>query len=191
MESPEGGAKEGEEEEDEDNLTLAGSGGTKGDGGTLEGGEGRGLLLHLGLGVLQLGGDGIVGIELQLHLVLQVVELGAHTLEDDILVGIAERGIELTGLVVLTLGLDIELLIVLQVLTGLAGAVVGDELLQTCLDGVGNSGTDEGVLVGNLNGDDEGLLIDITLDTAIDGSGDSGLTFGQTEGIDILVSGEW
>ena len=54
IEGPEGGAKEGEEEEDQDNLGATGGGGLDGDCGALKGGEGGGLLLHLGLGVLQL-----------------------------------------------------------------------------------------------------------------------------------------
>ena len=54
IEGPEGGAKKGEEEPDKDNSGFAGSGGTDWYCGTLEGGEGGGLLLHLGLGVLQL-----------------------------------------------------------------------------------------------------------------------------------------
>ena len=55
VEGVEGGADEGEEEEDEDNFALAGCRRTDGDSGTLQGGEGGGLLLHLGLGILQLG----------------------------------------------------------------------------------------------------------------------------------------
>jgi len=54
IKGPEGGAKEGEEEEDQDNLGATGGGGLDGDCGALKGGEGGGLLLHLGLGVLQL-----------------------------------------------------------------------------------------------------------------------------------------
>ena len=186
IEGPEGGAHEGEEEEDQDYLGATGGGGGNRDGGALKGGEGRGLLLHLGLGVLQLGGDGVIGVKLQLHLVLKVVELGAHALEDDILVGIAEGGIELAGLVVLALSLNKNLLVVLEVGTYLAGAIGGDEALQAGLHGVGNSGTDEGVLVTDYNSDDERLLIHIAPNTPVDGLGNGCLLLSQAEGVDVL-----
>ena len=177
IEGPEGGAHEGEEEEDQDYLGATGGRGGNGDGGALKGGKGGGLLLHAGLGVLELYGDGIIGVELQLHLVLKVVELGANALEDDVLVGIAEGGVELAGTVVLALGLSIDFLVVGEVGTNLAGAIVGDEALQAVLDGVGHGGTDKGILIDDLNGDDQRLFVHIAPDTFVDHLRDGGLFF--------------
>ena len=54
IEGPEGGTKEGEKEENKDYLGATGGGGGDRDCGALESGESGGLLLHLGLGILQL-----------------------------------------------------------------------------------------------------------------------------------------
>lgn len=191
VEYPNGGAEEGKEEEYEDDLTLAGGRRTDGDCGTLKGGKGGSLLLHLGLGVLQLSCNSTISIKPQLHLILQVIQLSADTLEDDILVGIAERGVELTGLIVLMLSLNIELLVVFKIFAGFTGAIISDELLKAILDGVSNRGTDKRILIGDLNGDNQCLFINSAFYTVIDGFGDSGLLLCQPERINNLVIGEW
>lgn len=154
--------------------------------GTLDGGEGRGLLLHLRLGGDELGRGGVIGVVLQLHLILQIGLLGTDTLEDQGLVGIDELNIELTGMDIALTGLTGELLVILEIDTGLTGAVVGDELLQAFLHAVGHDGTDQGILVLDIDGDHHGLLVDIAVDLLIEELDDTGLGLRQLEGIEGL-----
>ena len=186
VEDPDGGADESEEEEDQYHLGTLGTGLLDGDGGTLDGGEGRGLLLHLRLGSKELGRSGVIGVVLQLHLVLEVGLLGTDTLEDQGLVGIDKLDIELTGMDIALTGLTGEFLVVLEIDTGLLGAVVGDELLEALLDTVGHDGTDQRILILDIDGDHHGLLVDIAVDPLVEELDNLGLGFRQLEGIELV-----
>ena len=83
-------------------------------------------------------------------------------------------------------GLTGELLVVLEIDTGLLGAVVGDELLKTFLDAVGHDGTDQGILILHIDGDHHGLLVDIAVDPLVEELNDPGLGFRQLEGIELV-----
>ena len=83
-----GGEEEGEEEEDEADLGSGGTGLLDGYGSGLQEGEGRGILLHLGLGQLELGSHLGVGLVLQGELVLELDLFAAYAIHEDMEVGI-------------------------------------------------------------------------------------------------------
>ena len=99
--------------------------------------------------------------------------------------GVGPSRITITGLLIFGLGFAKEFLIVLQIDTGLTSAIVGDELLQTSLHTISHRGTDEGILIGDVDGDDHGLLIDVADNILVDGLHDVGLFLGQFEGVDL------
>ena len=81
-------------------------------------------------------------------------------------------------------GLTGELLVILEIDTGLPGAVVGDELLQTLLHAVGHQGTDERILIRHVNRDDHGLLVDIARHFLGKELRNTGLLLRELEGVD-------
>lgn len=81
-------------------------------------------------------------------------------------------------------GLTGELLVILEIDTGLLGAVVGDELLQTLLHAVGHQGTDERILILHVNRDDHGLLVDIARHFLVEELRNIGLLLRELEGVD-------
>ena len=128
-------------------------------GSRLHHGEGRGALLDLGLGYLQLLIHLGVGIVLELHLILKVFLLGTVGLQDKVLVGVGVGGVLLPRRHIFLLRLHEKLLHIGQVIAGFLRAVLGYEGLQAVLDRVGHHCRDDRVLVGHLNGDDTGLLV--------------------------------
>ena len=158
-----------------------------GDRGGLEGGERRCLFLHLRLSSKKLRRYLLVGVVLQLHLVLKISLALPHRLQNDILIGISKLRITLTRLIITRLGLGSYLTVVLQIDTGLTGAVVCDELLQTGLDRVGHVRTNHCILIRDIDGDDHRLLVDIADNILIDGLDNLGLILGQTKRIDFFV----
>jgi len=89
---------------------------------------------------------------LHLHLILEIGLLGLSRLGGDSTVGVGPGRIAITGLLIFGLGLTKEFLIVLEIDTGLTGAIVGDELLQTGLHTIGHRSTDEGILISDIDG---------------------------------------
>jgi len=154
-------------------------------GCTLQRGKSWRLLLYLHLSLLELGYHLLINLLLHLHLILEIGLLGLSRLRGDSTVGVGPGRIAITGLLIFSLGLTKEFLIVLEIDTGLTGAIVGDELLQTGLHTVGHRGTDEGILVSDVDGDDHGLLIDVADNILVDGLHDFGLFLGQFEGVDL------
>ena len=119
--------------------------------------------------------------------VLQLRLPAAHTLQENLLVGIGEGRIPLTGIVITLLRLSTDLLVILQVDACLAGAIVCDEALQACLYRVGHGGSNQRVLVCDIDGDDHRLLVDIANDLLADGLNDLSLFLRQFEGVDLLI----
>ena len=100
-------------------------------------------------------------------------------------VGVVICGTLQAGLLVPLLGFLIEFLAVGQVDAGLAGAVVSDEVLQAYLYGVRHGGGNERVLVGDIDGDDHGLIVNVAYHFASHDFHDSHLLLGQAEGVDL------
>ena len=177
MEDIGGGATEGEEKEDEAGNGTLGSSLLDGDGGRLEGCEGRGVFLNLGLGSEELGGYLGEGVVLDLHVVLEFDLTLTDRLQDDVVVGIDKLSIEATSLVVTGLGLGIEFLVVLQIHTGLTGTIVGDEVLQAGLDRISHRGADDGILIFDVNRNHHRLFINVADDVFINSLHNLGLFF--------------
>ena len=85
------------------------------------------------------------------------------------------------------LSLCIDLLIVFQIDSCLTGSIVGDSILETQFHRVGHCGTDHGILIGHLDADDHGLLVNFADDLLIQRFYDTGLSLGQAERINLFV----
>ena len=164
MEDPGGGGDEGEEEEDHDDLFTDRTRSSDGDRGILERGEGRSGFLHPHLSLLDLTDQLLIDRTLKLHIIFQLGPLLAGCLQEDLLIAVSIANKGVTGLLVTLLGFCEHFLIMFQVNTNLTGAIVGDGLLKSHLHRVGHRGTDHGILVGHLDADDHGLLVNITDD---------------------------
>ena len=150
----------------------------------MERGEGGSFLLHLSLGGQHLSCHLLVGVELQLHVIFQFGQPAARALQDDVLVGVGKLGVKAAGPVVAGLGLALNLLVVLQVYAHLRRAVVGNEFLKSRLDRIGHGGANDGILVGDLYGDDHGLLVNVADDAVVQSLDHGSLLAGQPEGVE-------
>ena len=186
MEDPGGGGEEGQEEEDETDLSTLGSCFLNGNCGTLECRESGGLLLHLHLCLLHLSYNLLIDLLLDLHLVEQVGPLGLSTLGTDITMGIGKAGIGIACLLIALFGLGKDFLIVFQILADFRGTIIGDKCLQTSFYRVSHRSTDHRILIGDIDGDNHGLVIDIADDILINGLAYVCLFLGQTERINLV-----
>ena len=135
-------------------------------GCTLQRRERRSLLLELGAHGFKLCAHGAVGVELQLHLVLQFVTLREERLQHNVLVGIAVGAVYLCAVFVLLLRLYGELLVVLNVYARLVGAIARDEVLKMHTHRVCHRSADKRVLVFYLYGYYLSFLVYIAIDIA-------------------------
>ena len=115
-------------------------------GCTLQRCERRSFLLKLGAHGFKLCAHSAVGVELQLHLVLQFIALREKRLQHHVLVGIAVGAVYLCAVFVLLLRLYGELLVVFNIYASLVGAIACDEVLKMHTNRVGHCSADKWVL---------------------------------------------
>lgn len=184
-------SQEGEEEDNQDGTGTLRTFLLNRDGSTLERGEGRGVFLYFGFCHLQLGSDLRIGSELQLQLVFEFGDFTLATCKKGMSIGICIGGTLETGLFVTCLGFLVELLIISQIDTGFLGSVFSDKLLEMVLNRVSHGRSNQRVLVGDIDGNDCGLFIDITHDFLTNLLNNACLFLGQLEGIHLSVTRFW
>lgn len=182
--NPAYGTDTGQEYEADEDHGFGRLGGTEGNGGGLDYGVDRRVLLYLGLGELELLGSLVVEVVGQVHLVLQTFLTGLDAAEQDVLVFVYIVGIALLGFVIFLLGFVVELLCEVEVVTGLVGTVVSDVILQLLHDCIGERGRNERILHGDSNGYSERFLVHTYGNAVIESFDNLVFLLGELEGID-------